>query len=577
MNALALSPYSVGQINQVLFFLAVGLYLFHFKTKSSATSLMGWFFTSLSVGAAAAWFIGLIPGKQSIAIDMQLAFLLVSMIAIVQLVYLFPGYLQATTFERGFALFFVVCLSVYGLLSALSALFSFPISLLSYNTIETFVLPAFLSASFVWVISVLVRQIHNASVGQNRHLIHGESAARTLAFGLLFFWLLYFSAELVRNFQFGRLYYAFWWSSGILGAGGLLALIYLNYAPESMSLVAKLSAICLLIPSIALGWVGLIYPPSISLMGIALLTNVFVLFLLPWFFRHSIIRPLYTLIESIQRVNEGDWSISTSIEYRDEIGYLAESYNGMVSRVMIAANALKQANLSLEQKVQDQQRLLEELNQAHRQLQTISRHLVEVQETERKHLAGELHDEVGQALTGIKLTLELGVKSAKDPQVYTHEVQQMLSQLIQRVNDISLTLRPVMLDDFGLLSALLFAIDQYTKQTAIEVYFQHNGLEERRFSAEVETAAYRIIQEALTNVARYAGVNKVSVRLLYEEAQLLIEVEDHGVGFDMDSIRKKGFSYGIAGMMERAALLGGKLNIDSNLGAGTFLWAKLPI
>ena len=217
------------------------------------------------------------------------------------------------------------------------------------------------------------------------------------------------------------------------------------------------------------------------------------------------------------------------------------------------------------------------MNRSHQQTLILSRHLVELQEAERHRLAGELHDEIGQALTGIKLTLELGVKNSQSPQQYTHQAQQILSQLIQRVNDISLSLRPVMLDEFGLLSALIYAIEQYTQQTGIEVFFQHNGLEGQRFSTELETAAFRIVQEALTNVARYANTNEVSVRLLNDGNFLLIEIEDHGVGFDMIDNENKGYSYGSAGMHERAALLGGEFHIDSAPGAGTFVWAKIPL
>jgi signal transduction histidine kinase len=133
-----------------------------------------------------------------------------------------------------------------------------------------------------------------------------------------------------------------------------------------------------------------------------------------------------------------------------------------------------------------------------------------------------------------------------------------------------------MLDDLGLVPAVLWHIEHYTAQTRINVDFKHRGLEARRFSAEVETAAYRIVQEALTNIARHAGVSEAKVRVWTHEATLSIQVEDAGAGFDKEKISPNETS-GLAGMRERAILLGGQLMIESRVGAGTRLTAELAI
>jgi len=136
-------------------------------------------------------------------------------------------------------------------------------------------------------------------------------------------------------------------------------------------------------------------------------------------------------------------------------------------------------------------------------------YLQTVREEERTRIARELHDEVGQALTGIKLSLERS--TGQQVRADLSQALALTNELIGRVRDLSLDVRSAMLDDLGLLAALSWHFDRYTKQTNIEVDFKHRGLEGRRFEPEIETAAYRIMQERLTNVARHAGINKVSI------------------------------------------------------------------
>ncbi|MBM3133351.1 MAG: PAS domain S-box protein, partial [Chloroflexi bacterium] len=156
----------------------------------------------------------------------------------------------------------------------------------------------------------------------------------------------------------------------------------------------------------------------------------------------------------------------------------------------------------------------------------LSRRLVEVQEAERRHIARELHDQIGQALTGIKLSLEkAAVQQASDCQATIDESQVLINDLIGRVRALSLDLRPPMLDDLGLLPTLLSHFKRYTAQTGVEVLFQHRGLE-KRFPPDIETGAYRIMQEALTNVARHAKVQRVTVRILANEERLDLQIKD---------------------------------------------------
>lgn len=222
-------------------------------------------------------------------------------------------------------------------------------------------------------------------------------------------------------------------------------------------------------------------------------------------------------------------------------------------------------------------RLYERLRSSNKRLQTLSRRIVEVQEAERHHLSRELHDEIGQLLTGLKLTLEIAgrLPCAGDNPSF-QEAQALTKELMTRVRDLSLDLRPAMLDDLGLVPALLWYFDRYRTLTQLEVGFQHT-IPDARFAPDVETAAYRIIQEALTNVARYAGVQEVAVRLWTEHSMLLVEVQDNGIGFDPEAAIAAGRTSGLTGMQERAVLLGGRLLVDSHPQRGTRLTAELPV
>jgi two-component system, NarL family, sensor histidine kinase UhpB len=216
------------------------------------------------------------------------------------------------------------------------------------------------------------------------------------------------------------------------------------------------------------------------------------------------------------------------------------------------------------------------LRSAESSLRNMANRLVRLQEEERRNIARELHDQVGQSLTGLKLMINQAMRSpGESANSVLNEAQSTVTELIQQVREMSLTLRPSMLDDLGLLPTLLWHLGRYTTQTGIKVNFEHHGLQ-GTFSPDVSTAAYRIIQEALTNVARYAKVDEVSVQISVEDEEIRLVVEDHGCGFDMAQLSTKEAA-GISGMRERAQLLGGSLTIKTGPGTGTTLTAKLPL
>ena len=223
-------------------------------------------------------------------------------------------------------------------------------------------------------------------------------------------------------------------------------------------------------------------------------------------------------------------------------------------------------------------RLFAQFFAARERTQVLSQRLVAIQEEERRNLARELHDEIGQILTGLKLILDMSLRlPPEEGQANVQEAQKLVGELMSKVRQISLDLRPGMLDDLGLLPALLWYLDRYTSQTKVQVNFTHSGLEGQRFPPESETAAYRIVQEALTNVARHAQVKEVKVQLWADSDILCVEIEDHGKGFNPQAALEANESSGVAGMGERARLLGGGLTIESEIGTGTLITAHLPL
>ena len=226
----------------------------------------------------------------------------------------------------------------------------------------------------------------------------------------------------------------------------------------------------------------------------------------------------------------------------------------------------------------ERSRFFAEVCAGRERLRALSQRLMEVQEEERRHLARELHDEIGQNLTGLKFAVDA---LAQAPQSCAAdlltEADTLIDGLVTRVRDLSLELRPAMLDDLGLLPALLWLFERYTAQTRIDIAFEHAGLEQQRFAPGIETAAYRIIQEALTNTARHAAVARARVRVWADAETLGIQVIDDGKGFQADRASTAGVTGGLAGMRERTALLGGQLTVDSAPGQGTRLNVQLPL
>ena len=240
-----------------------------------------------------------------------------------------------------------------------------------------------------------------------------------------------------------------------------------------------------------------------------------------------------------------------------------------------AEAALQKANDVLEQRVQERTKVLVEMN---RERQVLSRRLMEVQETERRAIARELHDEIGQSLTAVKMNLQ-SMERIAPSLTQLEDSMGIVEVVLQQVRNISLNLRPSMLDDLGLVPALRWYLDRQSQRAGLTAHFTADDITVP-LPQELESTCFRVAQEALTNVIRHAKAQHVYVELQHNENEVNLVIRDDGVGFDVDNAKERatrGASLGVLGMQERVHLINGEIKIGSVPHHGTEIEVRIPI
>ena len=284
--------------------------------------------------------------------------------------------------------------------------------------------------------------------------------------------------------------------------------------------------------------------------------------------------------EYLRQVGE---SFGKKLEETGETNYEAEIINRAGVRVPVEVSSRLIYENGVAVGVQGCVRDITERKRAQQALLTYSRRLLEAQEAERGRIARELHDQVGQMLTALKLNLHaiLGAGDAGEARPLIEDNLKMLDEALEQVRDLSVDLRPLLLDDLGLVTALRWFVDHQAQRKGVRAEFTSDSLDpDLRFSSELETACFRIAQEALTNVARHARAKTVTVRLSRNRDYLILLVEDDGVGFDIEALKGQALAnatLGLRGMQERAHAVGGRVKIDSATDLGTQVFVELPI
>ncbi|MEZ4870373.1 MAG: response regulator [Caldilineaceae bacterium] len=232
----------------------------------------------------------------------------------------------------------------------------------------------------------------------------------------------------------------------------------------------------------------------------------------------------------------------------------------------------------------ERERLLEAVSQQRTQLRTLARKLTEVQEEERKRLARELHDEMGQALTALRMNLtaiEKETPSGTSARTVERirEAAWLADQTLEQIRELSQDLRPPMLDDLGLLATVRWYVKRFGQRMNVQTQLDATGLQ-TRLASPIETALYRVLQEALTNVARHAEATHVLIQLQTTKESVALRVVDDGCGFDVgQSLAQSelGGGMGLLSMRERVTLLGGSFVVEAQPGAGAKVCVEIPL
>jgi len=289
-----------------------------------------------------------------------------------------------------------------------------------------------------------------------------------------------------------------------------------------------------------------------------LLTTIVVVILgvlAAYFFTSLLAKPIIQMVETTKAVGKGNFNQKVNLSwYHDEITELGEAFNEMIDNL----------------KKSDQLR------------SNLLKKIITAQEEERNRIARELHDQTGQSLTSLLIGIKM-LEESKDPEDIAGkaaQLRQLTNNTLEEIKDLALALRPSSLDDMGLEAALKRYIQDWSTKLGVDVDFQAFGMEGLYLQPEIRLTIYRVVQEALTNVAKYSQASEVSVVLECKEDNLIAIIEDNGVGFDVEAtfnstmLEKK---LGLQGMMERVNLIGGELTIESEPGQGTTIYVHINL
>ncbi|HBC88429.1 MAG TPA: hypothetical protein DCZ94_15885 [Lentisphaeria bacterium] len=244
----------------------------------------------------------------------------------------------------------------------------------------------------------------------------------------------------------------------------------------------------------------------------------------------------------------------------------------------------KTAETSLIKSQQHYDKLLTQSHLMQDQLRNLSRQILIAQEEERKHISRELHDDISQILTGINVRLAaLKIEATANTGNLKRKIsntQRLVEKSVAAVHRFARELRPAMLDDLGLIPALMAFMKEFGKRTGIQIRFTAKAADEiKQLNNIKRTVLYRVAQEALTNVTKHAKANQVTVSILVESNAICMTVRDNGKAFDVNHAfnvrRRKGL--GILGMRERVEMVGGTFSIESKHGKGTIVHVKIPL
>jgi signal transduction histidine kinase len=304
-----------------------------------------------------------------------------------------------------------------------------------------------------------------------------------------------------------------------------------------------------------------------------------------WLITRQILEPIRALDEASAQFAAGNLDVALPNGGIDEVARLTANLEQMRIRLDATLEDHRRWNEALGEMVEERTRelasLYEQLQGKEDMCKRLLGKVLTGQEEERTRLARELHDTIGQSLTAIIMTstavensLPADFVSGKDKLA---NVRNMAVQTLHDLRGLIFDLRPEVLDDLGLGLALHSQVKKYLEPAGVHVQLRAAGLKDQ-LPAEIETAVFRVVQEAITNIARHAHATEANISLTKKDSQLIVRVEDNGIGFDPDQLQQKQQqAWGLRGMEERVTLLGGKFYVGSQPGTGTLVLAEVPV
>lgn len=295
----------------------------------------------------------------------------------------------------------------------------------------------------------------------------------------------------------------------------------------------------------------------------------------------SIVDPLKELIHGADRIAQGDLSEPIAPQGSDEIGILSRSFETMRGKLGESMDRIRQHTQELETRVQQRTK---QINESQRRAERLLKKIISSQEEERNRIARELHDDTLQELTAALMRIDI---CRIHPERITMDKIDSIRGIIMKAYDgliaIMQNLRPSLLDDLGLIAAVQSLANIHLGERGIQYFINTTGVKEARFRPEVEIVLFRIMQEAVMNVARHAQAENVFIHFRTDKRTVYAEIEDDGVGFDLGSLylhssdTRDRRGLGILGMKERALLIGGEMEICSQPGVGTKIGIRIPL
>jgi signal transduction histidine kinase len=263
------------------------------------------------------------------------------------------------------------------------------------------------------------------------------------------------------------------------------------------------------------------------------------------------------LVQVTERIGKGDFATKARTFSDDEVGRLAVAFNQMT-------DSLAKYRHEVQEKERARLSLIEKI--------------IQTQEEERKSISRELHDQLGQALLALLLMVQSCGEGEKPAPDTLRQMESKIRALIDEIHGMVQGMRPPILDDFGLDSALARLTAELSDYSGVSIDYQYlNSPGLGRLPSRTEITLYRIAQEAITNVVRHAKADRASLIVLQHRDDVVLLVEDHGCGYDPAAVQVDGTHLGITGMKERAALLGGSCTVESAPGSSTTVRIRIPI